>query len=67
MATKAKSSVNLDLSSVLESATSQFRGLNANESGQWSWLPKATAWAVLTILVVVVGWFLLLSSAHDEL
>ena len=67
MATKAKSSVNLDLSSVLESATSQFRGLNASEPGQWPWLPKATAWAVLTILVVVVGWFLLLSSAHDEL
>jgi type IV pilus assembly protein PilO len=66
MATKAKSA-NLDLSSVFESAAAQFRGLNPNEPGQWPWLPKAVTWAALTILVVVVGWFLLLSDAHDEL
>ncbi|HRI18126.1 MAG TPA: type 4a pilus biogenesis protein PilO [Burkholderiaceae bacterium] len=66
MATQAKSA-NLDLNSVFESATSQFRGLNPNEPGQWPWLPKATTWAALTALVVVAGWFLVLSSAHDEL
>jgi type IV pilus assembly protein PilO len=66
MATKAKSA-NLDLNSVFESATSQFRGLNPNEPGQWPWLPKATTFAVLAILVVVAGWFLLLSTAQDEL
>ena len=66
MATKAKSA-NLDLRSVFESAAAQFRGLNPNEPGQWPWLPKAVTWAALTILVVVVGWFLLLSDAHDEL
>ena len=66
MATKAKSA-NLDLSSVFESAAAQFRGLNPNEPGQWPWLPKAVTWAALTILVVVAGWFLLLSDAHDEL
>ena len=66
MATKAKAN-NLDLSSVFEHAASQFRGLNPNEPGQWPWLPKAATWAVLIVLVVVVGWFLLLSSAHDEL
>jgi type IV pilus assembly protein PilO len=66
MATKAKSG-KLDLNSVFATAASQFRGLNPNEPGQWPWLPKATTWAVLTILVVVAGWFLLLSGAHDEL
>ena len=66
MATQAKSA-NLDLNSVLESATSQFRGLNPNEPGQWPWLPKATTWVALAALVVVAGWFLVLSSAHDEL
>jgi type IV pilus assembly protein PilO len=66
MATKAKS-VNLDLSSVFESAATQFRGLNPNQPGQWPWLPKAASWVVLAIMVVVVGWFLLLSDAHDEL
>ena len=38
MATQAKPA-NLDLNSVLESATSQFRGLNPNQPGQWPWLP----------------------------
>ena len=66
MATQAKPA-NLDLNSVLESATSQFRGLNPNEPGQWPWLPKATTWVALAALVVVAGWFLVLSSAHDEL
>ena len=66
MATKAKSA-NLDLNSVFESATTQFRGLNPNEPGQWPWLPKATTFAVLTVLVVVAGWFLLLSTAQEEL
>ena len=66
MATKAKSA-NLDLNSVFESATSQFRGLNPNEPGQWPWLPKASTFAVLALLVVVAGWFLLLSTAQEEL
>lgn len=66
MATNAKSG-NVDVGAVFERAASQFRGLNPNEPGQWPWLPKATTWVVLAILVVVVGWFLLLSDAHDEL
>jgi len=66
MATKAKS-INLDLSSVFESAATQFRGLNPNQPGQWPWLPKAASFAALAIMVVVVGWFLLLTDAHDSL
>ena len=66
MATNAKSG-NIDVGAAFERAASQFRGLNPNEPGQWPWLPKATTWVVLAILVVVVGWFLLLSDAHDEL
>ena len=66
MATQSKSG-SIDVGAAFERAASQFRGLNPNEPGQWPWLPKATAWLVLTILVVVVGWFLLLSDAHDEL
>ena len=66
MATKAKPA-NRDLNSVFDGAASQFRGLNPSEPGQWPWLPKATTWAVLVLAVVVVGWFLLLTGAHDEL
>ena len=67
MVTKAKSRKNVDLNSMLESAASQFRDLNASEPGQWPMLPKMAAWAALTLAVVVLGWFLLLTSADDEL
>jgi type IV pilus assembly protein PilO len=66
MATKSKS-VNIDLNSVFAGAASQFRGLNTNEPGQWPMLPKLLTWAGVALIMVVVGWFMLLSSAHDEL
>jgi type IV pilus assembly protein PilO len=67
MVTKAKSRKNVDLNSVFESAASQFRDLNASEPGQWPMLPKLAAWAALTLAVVVLGWFLLLTGSDDEL
>jgi len=66
MATKAKA-LNVDLNSVFEGAASQFRSLNPNEPGQWPMLPKIVTWAFVAIIMVVLGWFLLLSAAHDEL
>ena len=62
-----KNAVNTDLNSIFEGAAAQFRGLNPNEPGQWPLLPKAATWLVLGVLVIVVGWFLLLSSEQDEL
>ena len=66
MATSSKS-LNLDLNSVFEGAASQFRSLNPNEPGQWPLLPKITTWIAVAIVMVVLGWFMLLASAHDEL
>ena len=66
MATKAKS-INVDLNSVFEGAASQFRALNPQEPGQWPILPKALAWSAVALVMVVVGWFFLLSPAHEEL
>ncbi|HJV59920.1 MAG TPA: type 4a pilus biogenesis protein PilO [Albitalea sp.] len=63
----ATQKMNVDLNSVFEGAAAQFRGLNPNEPGQWPLLPKIVTWSVLTLAVVVVGWFLLLSTANDEL
>lgn len=63
----AKRGMNVDLNSVFEGAASQFRGLNPNEPGQWPWLPKVMTWAAVTAVMVVLGWFLLLTDAHDEL
>ncbi|MCW2491444.1 MAG: Pilus assembly protein PilO [Frankiales bacterium] len=66
MASKPKS-VQVDLNSVFEGAASQFRGLNPNEPGQWPILPKVMTFAGVAVIMVVVGWFMLLSSSHDEL
>ena len=65
MATKR--GMNVDLNSVFEGAASQFRNLNPNEPGQWPMLPKVMTWGGLALAMVVVGWFLLLSDAHDTL
>jgi type IV pilus assembly protein PilO len=66
MATKSRT-VSVDLNSVFEGAASQFRGLNPNEPGQWPLLPKALTWTAVAVAMLVAGWFLVLSSAHDEL
>jgi len=61
------SSLNLDVGTLFAEASSQFRGLNTNEPGQWPLLPKAAAWLAAALAVVVAGWFLLLTDATDEL
>ena len=66
MATTTKG-MNVVLNSVFEGAVSQFRSLNPSEPGQWPMLPKILTWTAVAIAMVVVGWFLLLTTAHDEL
>ncbi len=56
-----------ELSTYVDNAASQFRGLNMNEPGQWPPLPKAVAWLIAALLAVALGWLLLLSDADDEL
>jgi type IV pilus assembly protein PilO len=67
MATKNKRSLNIDLGSVVQDVRLQFQDLNPNEPGQWPLLPKVVVWALLAVAMVVAGWFLLLSTAQDEL
>jgi type IV pilus assembly protein PilO len=61
------STLNFDVSTLLDQAASQFRNLNTSEPGQWPALPKAAAWLAMALAVVVAGWFGLLSDATDEL
>ena len=61
------STLNFDLNAVFEGAVAQFRGLNPNEPGQWPLLPKIAACTAAVAAMLVAGWFLLLSSATDEL
>jgi len=64
MATRSRQ---FDVTTFLDHAASQFRGLNAREPGQWPALPKLAAWLGATVAVVVIGWFSVLSAAADEL
>lgn len=66
MASKAIS-LNFDLNAWFEGVADQFRGLNPNEPGQWPALPKAAAFSVVAIVVVIVGWFVLLSDVQSAL
>jgi type IV pilus assembly protein PilO len=66
MATRTRQ-INFDVSTLLDHAASQFRGLNAREPGQWPALPKLAAWVGVAVLVVIAGWFGLLTGAADEL
>jgi len=59
--------LNFELSSLVDQAASQFRNLNPKQPGQWPTLPKMASWAAATAVAVVLGWFLLLSGASDEL
>ncbi len=61
------SSFNFDLNSAFERASSQFKGLNTREPGQWPALPKVAVWLFTTAVVVFIGWFLLLQAATEEL
>jgi type IV pilus assembly protein PilO len=61
------STLNFELSSLVDNAAGQFRNLNPNEPGQWPTLPKAAAWLGAAVAAVVAGWFLLLSSASEDL
>lgn len=61
------STVNFEMSSLLDNAASQFRNLNPNEPGQWPTLPKAAAWVAAIALTVVAGWFMVLATATEAL
>lgn len=67
MATAKPSSLSFDASGLFDDAVSQFRGLNAREPGQWPWLPKLAFSLFVTLVVVGAGWFVVISTAMEEL
>ncbi len=66
MATQTNSP-SFDFAASLEQVAGQFRGLDRNQPGQWPLLPKIATWLLLGVMVVVLGWFLLLTDKTDEL
>ncbi|MFM2052813.1 MAG: hypothetical protein RL456_850 [Pseudomonadota bacterium] len=59
--------MNIELDTLIDQVSSQFRNLNPNEPGQWPLLPKVLTWIVTTVAVVVLGWFTVVSDALTEL
>ena len=66
MATK-KSTTNIDIVGALNRGLAQFRELNPKEPGQWPVLPKIVSCIAVSIVVVVLGWFAVLSDADNKL
>ncbi len=66
MATQAKDR-GADFLAAMRGGLGQFRDLNPNQPGQWPLLPRLAVWVAVTIIVVVAGWFVGLSSQADDL
>lgn len=59
--------LSVDLEGLFAEASTQFRGLNPNEPGQWPLLPKAAVWLAAAVLVVLLAWLTVLSDAVASL
>ena len=59
--------VSVDVASRLETAVSQFKGLNRNDPGQWPLLPRLAAFLAVILIVLAAGWMLLLTDAYGAL
>lgn len=57
----------IDLNAWFQGVVAQFQGLNPKEPGQWPLLPKLAASAVVMLLVIALGYFLLLSDVQAGL
>ena len=66
MATQAKDR-GADILTALRGGVGQFNDLNFQQPGQWPFLPRFTAWAIVAIVVVIVGWFVALSDQSNDL
>jgi len=66
MATQAKDR-GADFVAAMRGGIGQFRDLNFNQPGQWPLLPRLAIWLLIVIIVVVIGWFVELSSQADDL
>jgi type IV pilus assembly protein PilO len=66
MATQTKVP-SVDFFAAMRGGLGQFRDLNPNQPGQWPFLPRFTVWALIAIIVVVIGWFVWLSDQANDL
>ena len=65
MATKSRSKI--DMPAQMARLQSQFRGLNPNDPSSWPALPRNLLAVAVTVLVVVLLWFVWLNNSDSEL
>ena len=63
----SKPSLNFDLSALQEKLLGQFRNLDLKDPSMWPAFPRYALFATVTLLVVVVLWFLWLDTSATEL
>ncbi|MFD0669115.1 type 4a pilus biogenesis protein PilO [Ramlibacter sp. MAHUQ-53] len=56
-----------DLKASWARLTAQFRGLDPNDPASWPAAPRATLCAFIVVGIVVLLWYVFISSTHDEL
>ncbi len=66
MATQAKDR-GANFVAAMRGGLGQFNDLNLQQPGQWPFLPRLTAWALVVIVVAVIGWFAALSDQSNDL
>jgi len=66
MATQAKDR-GADVLAAMRGGVSQFNDLNLQQPGQWPFLPRLTAWTLVVVVVVIIGWFVALSDQANDL
>ena len=66
MATQVKNR-SADILESLRGGLGQFRDLNPNQPGQWPLLPRLSVWAAVTLFVVAMGYYFLLSDQANDL
>lgn len=62
-----KFSINLDLPALQEKLSTQFRNLDSKDPSSWPVLPRYALFLLVTLLLVVVLWFLWLNTSEAEL
>jgi type IV pilus assembly protein PilO len=62
-----KSAKNIDFAQIGRNISSQFQGLNKDDPGSWPAIPRYAAYALVTLLVLGLLWYVWLSSSNEEL
>ena len=60
-----KTSVSIDFQAIQEKLNSQFQDLDPRDPSAWPPAPRYGLFALATIVVIVVLWFVWLSGAQD--